>query len=313
MTAVETRQTVSGLALIAVFMSGAIAVERARDDTYPLPSIDGQSLYITSGPALTRLTIGFTALAADWYWMRTLQYFGDIQRSHRVNGVPDIATARREYGWLSPLLVVTTPLDPRFSLAYRFGSTFRPERPPAGPGRPDLAVKLLEKGLQARPDRWEYMHDIGYVHYWWDHDYIAAANAFRTAGEMPGAPRGLKGLARRTPVEGGDRQTSRTIFQTLLQSAEIDWLKRDAQRRLAPPGAPDGIEPLQGAIARYTQRTGQTPADWAALARAGDLRGIPLDPAGVPFVLQDGRVQLSDRSPLWPLPDEPTKIQRPAS
>ena len=309
----DTRQMASGLVVIGFLMSGAIAVERARDHAYPLRTIEDQSLYITSGVALGRLSLGFKALTADLYWMRTLQYFGDIQRAHRVKGVPDVETARREYDWLYPLLDLTTTLDPYFNLAYRFGSTFLSERPPAGPGRPDLAITLLQKGLQARPDRWEYMHDIGYVHYWWDHDYIAAAEAFRKASQMPGAPWWLTSLAATTLVEGGDRQTSRRIFQTLLQSAEIDWLRTDAQRRLAQLDALDGMDLIQTALTRYAARTGQTPTDWASVVRAGDLRGIPLDPAGIPFVVKDGRVELSYQSPLWPLPEEPAKTKRPPS
>ena len=38
-----------------------------------------------------------------------------------------------------------------------------------------LFRSLLEKGLAARPDKWEYMQDIGFVHYWWRHDFAAAA------------------------------------------------------------------------------------------------------------------------------------------
>src|SRR5215208_3758509 len=200
-------------------MSGAIVLERARDLVYPLTAVNDRALYLTSAEALGRMALGFKALVADLYWMRTLQYFGDIQRGHRTYGVPDIEAARREYDSLYPLLDLTTSLDPRFNLAYRFGAIFLSEKPPAGPGRPDLAIRLLEKGLRARPDRWEYMHDIGFVHYWWDHNYIEAAAAFRKAGAMPGAPVWLEPLAATTLVEGGDRRTSRTIFSALLQGA----------------------------------------------------------------------------------------------
>jgi hypothetical protein len=36
------------------------------------------------------------------------------------------------------------------------------------------------------------------------------------------------------------------------------------------------------------------------------LRGVPLDPSGTPYVLSpSGLVELSKRSPLFPLPVEP--------
>ena len=34
-------------------------------------------------------------------------------------------------------------------MAYQFGALFLAEQPPGGPGRPDLAIALLEKGLRA--------------------------------------------------------------------------------------------------------------------------------------------------------------------
>ena len=116
-------------------------------------------------------------------------------------------------------------LDPRFNIAYRFGAVFLAEAYPGGPGRPDLAVALLEKGLRARPDKWEYMEDIGFVHYWYLHDYGAAASWFDKASRAPGAPWWLRSLAATTLAQGGDRQSSRTMWEAIRQSAENDWLR----------------------------------------------------------------------------------------
>src|SRR5436190_507462 len=67
---------------------------------------------------------------------------------------------RRTYALLYPLLDLTTTLDPYFSIAYRFGAIYMGEAYPGGPGRPDLAVALLKKGLAAQPDKWQYMMDL---------------------------------------------------------------------------------------------------------------------------------------------------------
>ena len=71
-----------------------------------------------------------------------------------------------EYELLQPLLDLTTTLDPFFTVAYRFGAIFLSEVPPGGPGRPDQAIALLEKGIAAQPGKWQYFHDIAFVHYW---------------------------------------------------------------------------------------------------------------------------------------------------
>ncbi len=123
-------------------------------------------------------------MAADLYWIRAIQYYGGTKR--RVEAEmqwpappPSLAKLPDDYPLLYPLLDITTTLDPRFNVAYRFGAVFLAEAYPGGAGRPDLAIALLEKGLRARPDKWEYMQDIGFVHYWYVHDYKAAADWFR--------------------------------------------------------------------------------------------------------------------------------------
>ena len=47
------------------------------------------------------------------------------------------------------------------------------------------------------------MQDAGFVHYWWRHDYKAAAEWFKRASEVAGAPWFLKSLAATTLAEGG--------------------------------------------------------------------------------------------------------------
>jgi hypothetical protein len=300
-------------AVVGALIAGAVALQHLRETAYPAATAVEDSLDITSGEALRRLTIGYNALAADLYWIRTIQYYGGIKlRSAPTTSVP--APPDADYHLLYPLLDVTTTLDPRFSIAYRFGAIFLAEPIPGGAGRPDLAIRLLEKGLRTRPDKWEYMQDIGFVHYWWRRDYRAAAEWFSRASERPGAPWWLRSLAATTLAEGGDRRSSRVMWQAIHDSAEIDWLKGDAERRLLQLDALDAIDFLQGKIDAYVAATGRVPSDWATLVRARAFRVVPPDPTGIPFVLDSsGRVQLSTTSPLFPLPDEPKALGPPPS
>jgi len=298
------KATAAGIIAAILLLSGTIGLARARDLAYPLPVVDDQQLYVTSPNAALRLSLEFRALAADLYWIRALQYYGGIQRGHKDGEPPALAKGRTEYDQLFPLLDLTTSFDPHFNLAYRFGAIFLSEPPPAGPGRPDLAIRLLEKGLAARPDKWEYMQDIGFVHYWWRHDYLAAATWFDKASRVPGAPWFLRSLSAVTLAEGGDRQASRTMWLAIRQSAEIDWLKEDADRRLEQLDVLDLIDGVQRTVDIARPRTG-TLTTWPGLIRAGVLRGVPLDPAGVPLDIDsDGQVHLSVKSRLYPLPSQ---------
>jgi len=305
-----------------LLVAGAARVQALREARYPPPRAAQDTLYLRSGTAVRRLAGAYRALLADAYWIRSIQYYG--ARKLRLGATP-AAIARPpaalaldeplddRYELLYPLLDLTTTLDPRFTIAYRFGSVFLSEPYPAGAGRPDLAVGLLEKGLRAQPDKWAYMQDIGFVHYWYDHDYRAAAEAFRRASQIGGAPWWLKSLAATTLAQGGDRRSSRLMWEGIRQSAEIDWLRRDAERRLAQLRALDEMDALQRVVDDYRRRVGRAPADWGALVRAGMLRGIPVDPAGTPYELTgEARVAVAGSSALFPLPTEPASQLPPA-
>jgi hypothetical protein len=186
---------------------------------------------------------------------------------------------------------------------------FLAEAYPNGAGRPDLAIRLLEKGLAAQPDKWEYMEDIGFVHYWYRHDYAAAAAAFQKASDTPGAPWWLRSLAATTLAQGGDRESSRMMWRAIRDSAEIDWLRNDAVRRLAQLDALDGLEYLQRLLDEVGRETGRPVTEWPALVRSRRLPGVPMDPAGFAYVIATaGRVALSPASPLAPLPQEPRRL-----
>ena len=151
--------------------------------------------------------------------------------------------------------------------------------------------------------------DIGFVHYWFTHDYRAAAGSFEQGSQVTGAPWWLKSLAATTLAQGGDRRSSRQMWAAIRQSADNDWLKQEADRRLAQLQALDEIDRLQQAVQTAAARTGQRPADWPSLIRAGVLPGVPLDPVGRPYEIDgDGTVRLSRTSPLWPPPEEPRAL-----
>jgi hypothetical protein len=292
-------------------MTLAVHLQRVRDERYPAPETTEETLYLTSGGALQRLSLGYRSLAADVYWIRAIQHFGGTRQRiftpDRPGGIPQ-PEGSEPYRLLYPLLDLTTTLDPYFSAAYRFGAIFLAERYPGGPGRPDLAIALLEKGLAIEPDNWEYMQDIGFVHYWWDHDYQAAGRWFARAGDAPGSPWWMKSMAAVTLASGGNRQLSRQMWQSIAQTATVEYQRNHAHRALAQLEALDQIDGLRPMIERFARETGTFPQDWPTLVRAGVLLGIPVDPAGVPYrILPDGSVDVDPASALFPLPKEPPR------
>lgn len=280
--------------LAGLCLAAAIALQVLRDRAWPREAVAAQQiLYVRSPEALDRLVLGFNALAADVYWIRAIQHYGAERRE---------ASGARRYELLFPLLDITTSLDPYFNIAYRFGAIFLSEAYPGGAGRPDLAVALLRKGIAAQPGKWQYYHDIGFIHYWSLGDAVAAADWLRRAAAQPGAPVWLMPVAAAMLTKGDDRASARFLWQQILQSDQ-EWLRTNAQRSLAQLDALDQMDELRRRVTAAGKPPGQ-PYSWSALVRAGQLRGLPLDPAGTPFEIDPltGTVRLSASSPLYPLP-----------
>jgi tetratricopeptide (TPR) repeat protein len=266
----------------------------ARDQRYPPPPVAERMLYVTSGSVVSRVMLSFDALAADVYWIRTIQHYGRDRKSR---------LQANRFELLEPLLALTTSLDPMFTTAYRFGAIFLAMSPPEGPGRPEAAIALLEKGLKASPDRWQYAHDIGFVHYWHTGDFIKAADWFEKAARMPRAPSWIAPLAATTRAQGGNRLGARQMLQELLESPEA-YIRQAAERGLLQLQALDAIDQLQTLVDEYFRQFARYPSSWHDLMGAGLLRSIPADPAGVPFVYDKAthHVTLGPKSPLSPLP-----------
>jgi len=291
------RRLAGGAALAAVAFAAAIGLQMARDEAYPrAESAERALLYVQSPAALRRVVLSFDALAADVYWVRALQHYGGDRLSK---------TEQRKYEQLYPLLDLTTSLDSYFTIAYRFGAIFLSEAYPGGPGRPDQAIALLRKGIEAQPTKWQYYHDIAFVHYWQLQDMKGAAEWFRKAAAQPGAPNWLEPVAASMLIQGGDRASARFLLQQILQSEE-QWLRRAATRSLAQLEALDRIDALRIVVQRFPPPPGE-PYSWQWFNRRGVIRGIPADPTDVPFEIDPatGEISVAKRSELSPMPAKP--------
>jgi hypothetical protein len=283
-----------GVAVVAAGIGSAAALLHARE-AVPLPAADARFLFVQPGPAARRVFLSFDTIAADVYWIRTIQHYGGDRHSLRTTG---------RFELLQPLLDLTTTLDPHFNLAYRFGAIFLAMDPPNGPGRPDQAIALLEKGLSVTPTRWQYAHDIAYVNYWYTGNALEAARWFEKAADMPGAPEWLRPLAATTRAAGGDRTGARLLLHEMANSDQA-YIRQTAARSLAQLDALDAIDRLTAIVEQYHTRTGAYPRAWSDVVNAGLLAAPPVEPtSGAPFLYDAAThaVTLSPDSKLLPLP-----------
>ena len=123
-------------------------------------------------------------------------------------------------------------------------------------------------------------------------------------------------MAATTLAQGGDRGSSRQLWRQLYETSENEWVRNNAQLKLAQLDALDQMDALAGVVRQYVDRTGRFPDSWAALQELGWIRGIPADPSGTAFVLdrsQPGGVALAPSSRLYPIPPAFTKKAGPTS
>jgi hypothetical protein len=295
---------------IALLLAVSVSVQAVRDRGWAPYVPPKPTMWLNSGPLASKLALGFRNLVADVYWMRAVVYYGG---SRRMSAQPQGPPANFEL--LYPLLDLVTSLDPHFKVAYRFGAIFLTEAYPSGPGRPDLAIALLQRGIDTDGGRWEYMEDIGFVYYWWLRDFKKASEWFKRAAEQPGGPSWLAPLAATTLAEGGDRRSSRFLWTQLSQNTDIEWVRRTAGQRLQQLDAMDTIEELNRRVVRFVAREKRPPRDWREFGIAEGLRGIPIDPTGTPYEMNPatGIIDLGPKSSLHPLPWEARHTVGPIS
>jgi tetratricopeptide (TPR) repeat protein len=263
----------------------------------PVGALEAGELYVRSAKFLDRAALSYDAVLSDVYWMRVIQHYGGQRRA---------ATGEKRYDLLYPLLDITTSLDPYFSAVYYFGSFFLAEPMPGGAGRPDQAEALLIRGLEYQPDNWRFAQQAGFIQYWYRRDFARAAEWFRRAAAMPDAPPWVIALEATTRAAGGDIEASRQLWQQMMDTAESDWMRETAQFRLMQVDAHAAIAELEQIVNVFALAHGHPPRSWADLVRDGRLGGIPLDPTGVPFAIEEwGNVNVSPQSRLYPLPNAP--------
>lgn len=243
-------------------------------------------LLLSSPSAVQKISLGYDSLLADIYWTRVVQYYGSR-----------VGTDNPNFDLLWPLLNITTTLDPKLIVAYRFGAIFLSEAGRAGAGRIDLAVKLVKRGIAANPDQWVLGADLGFLYYWRMKDYLDSAATYLEASKKPGAPLWLKVMAARVAQKGGSLETSRMIWSQLYESTQDPMVRKKALEILRGLKAQEDEAQLDELAAEYQKRFGRFPTSMTELRDAGLVGGVPVDPDGYPYMFgPNGKSQLNRES-----------------
>ncbi len=279
--------TRDGLLLLTVLLGLASVVGLSRWlESHKPPTdskIEEEQLYL-SGVTARRISLGFNGLAADWYWMRSLQYVG-----RKIIGVPENvpidSLGQLNLKLLAPLLDAATTLDPQFMEPYQYAAVVLPDIDR------EQAIRITRKGIAANPSAWRLYQHLGYI-YWQQGDFQAAGEAYDQGAKLPGAPPWMLAMKAKMAVEGGSRELAREIYNRMFEQAGDSQVKEMARRRLWQLDSLDQRDGLRKVLSAYQSKVGRCPASWKeiepvlrALRMNLDSAGAPVDPAGTAYVL----------------------------
>jgi len=249
-------------AVASTAVSGLVAERMAagRDEARSL-------LYLPNGKHLRTISLGHAPLLADFVYLWAIQFYSDYDREERFQYVEHVFSD------------VIAELDPRFVDAYWLGAMILIVEA----GRLDDGLALLERGFERNPDQWILPYLAGWEA-WMARQPARAAEYFRQASAVPGAPvltrRMQAGMLRRA----GDERTALGLWRELLEDPASDEASRAiASRKVRELEGTVLLAGVREAVERYRSETGALPRSLEALAQRGYLSAVPRDPSGRPF------------------------------
>lgn len=281
------RRRAAALLLVALALICAkVAVGRHSQVRATLAPYD--LAYVPRPAAVRWLSLGHHTLAADLYWLRTVQYMGDPRANAR--------------GWdkLLPVLDLVTDLDPRHGYAYQVGGNIL-----ASVGRVEESNRILEKGFARLPERYILPFHRGVNAFMYAGDYSLAGQWFERAARSPGAPLHMREAVMAMYVKGDQAGSAIRFLNEMLAVTEVPESRRALEAQLQQAQLEEVALLLDAAAETFHERFQRFPLSAAELLVAGLIERVPADPYGGHFTFdEEGRARSSV---------QPRRIMRPAS
>ena len=246
----RTQLIISGAAIVlgfaAIFGLGNF-LEKAL---VPFPEDFDDGDLAINGSRLKGFALGMEGLIADWYWVRSLQYIGDkmIKSGSDFQNIDDLSVLNPRL--LYPYLETATDLDPHFIAAYSYGAIVLPAIDPT------KAIAITEKGIANNPNEWRLYQHLGYI-YWRIGNYEKAAATYEKGSQIADAAPFMKMMAASMLTEGGSRDTSRKIFQRMLDDSDDQNIRLTMTLHLNEIDSLDERAAIDAALADFRQKTGR--------------------------------------------------------
>jgi tetratricopeptide (TPR) repeat protein len=248
--------------LIALLLSGiALMGMKVKIDEISREKVPGSSIiYIPSGKYLKYATFGYSSLVADLIYIWSIQYFSDY-------------TILDRFDYLDRIISVINELDPRYFDPYDTGALIAIY----DARNLDLALKILDRGLEKNPTEWIYPYQAGHYVQRLVKDYERAREYYKTAMEIEGSPDISRRLYANAAFKMMDFKTSWESWLEIYQTTDDERIKGIASNHLYQTKAAVDTQNLKKAIDLFKERYGRFPDDLSQLVRYSFLDSLPQD------------------------------------
>ena len=274
----------AGVVLLVLFALALVAGSQARLLAHPLEEdASRRLLYLPNGRFLKVASLGYPTFVADMIYLWSIQFYGGY--SDRMDR---FAYLNHIYGQ------VITRLDPQFVDPYLVGALILVSE------KKDVenALNLLDQGIAANPTDWLMPYEAGFWAYDTAHDYERAAEYFRRAMEIPGAPASTRRLNAEMINKQGDKTTSLLLWSGILAETSEDRVRAVAANHVHDLQIDVDVAQLEELAAHFLDRKGRLPRTVGELVAAGLLQAELLDPDGRPYVFDDVTGEAKSASPF---------------
>jgi len=245
------------LAAAGIASSGVAATRRTDERISPL-------LYLPSGRYLKAASLGFDPLLADVLYIWSIQYYSNYRIKDRYQYIEHIYRD------------VITELDPHYIDPYLIGSLIMT----AEARQPEMALRLLGKGIEANPGDWILPFEAGFLCYNDLKDYTRAAHYFEIAMRSPDVHPVVRRFHAEMYKRAGDPRTSLQEWASIWESTDDPYVRTVAWNHVHDLRVEVDLGTLREAIARFVTARGRRPARLDDLVAGGLLAALPADPEG---------------------------------
>jgi tetratricopeptide (TPR) repeat protein len=219
---------------------------------------------LPKGEYLKPALLGYHHLGADILWLKLVQVVGKKRNS------------ADEYEWMYHALDVITMLDPQYAYAYYAGGIILGDLA----NRPDLSIRLLERGANANPDVWNIPFLLGYNYYFLLGDPAKGAEYIMRAARLPDGPSYLPGLATRMAAEAGSPDTALVFLEARLRETQDPEMREVLAYRMKEVIIERDLRILEDAVEAYRTQHRALPETLMDLVVARAFPSLPQEPFG---------------------------------